>query len=177
LLEGRPNPLPVGPRLPGVLLTDHLVQQFCAGLDEVLAPVILTLDCWPAYLDPDTTPRDMIAWLGDWLGVVPDPRQTPEQQREFLRRTARLLRWRGTARGLREAVEFVTGVTPEIVEPGGAEWSERPGPPLPGGEGNVVTVRVPLAQAGRAAVRRIEQVANAMTPAHLRCVVEIQTPS
>lgn len=176
-LEGHRNPLPVGPRLPGVLLSDDFVQRFCAGLDEVLGPVVLTLDCWTAYLDPDTTPQDMIAWLGGWLGVSPDPRQTPGQQRDLLRRTARLLRWRGTPRGLREAVEFVAGVAPEIVEPGGTDWSDHSGKALPGEEGDVVIVRVPLERAGRALVRRIEQVAATMTPAHLRCVVEVGTPS
>jgi hypothetical protein len=38
-------------------------------------------------------------------------------------------------------------------------------------------VRLPLERASRATIRRIEQVATAMTPAHLRCVVEIHPPS
>src|SRR3954447_10583514 len=112
LIAGQRNPLPVGDGLPSVLLTDKVVTQFCSGLDEVLAPIVCTLDSWPAYLDPDTTPRDMLAWLGSWLGVTLDARQSAEQQREVLRRSVRLLRWRGTLRGLREAVALVAGVEP-----------------------------------------------------------------
>jgi phage tail-like protein len=173
LMPDHLNPLPVGDRLPGVLLVDDVVQQFCSALDDVLAPVVLTLDSLPAYLDPDTTPQDVVAWLADWLGIVLDPRQSVAEQRDLLRRTAKLLRWRGTVRGLREAVEFVTGVAPEIIETGGAEWSDHAGMALPGRAGNEVIVRVRLDDPRRATVRRIEKAVAAVTPAHLRYVVEV----
>jgi phage tail-like protein len=173
LMPDHPNPLPVRDRLPGVLSADLVTQQFCAGLDEALGPVVLTLDCLPAYLDPDTTPADMLGWLGDWLGVALDPRQSLDEQRDLLRRTGGLLRWRGTARGVREAVEFAVGVTPEIVETGAAEWSERPGTELPGTAGADLVVRVRLADTRRATVRRLEDAVAAVVPAHIRYAVEV----
>ena len=38
LMPDHVNPLPVGDRLPGVFHNDEVVQDFCAGLDQVLAP-------------------------------------------------------------------------------------------------------------------------------------------
>jgi phage tail-like protein len=173
MMAGQLNPLPVRDRLPGVLLTDEVVQQFCSALDDVLTPVVLTLDCLPAYLDPDTTPQDVVAWLAEWMGVVLDSRQSIAQQRQLLRRTAQLLRWRGTVRGIREAVEFAIGIEPEIVETGGAEWSANPGTALPGSEGNDVLVRVRTDDTSRGTARRIEAAVAAVTPAHIRYAVEV----
>lgn len=167
------NPLPVGDRLPGVLLTDEVVQQFCAALDDVLTPVVLTLDCLPAYFDPLTTPEDMVEWLADWMGVTLDQRQSMSQQRHLLRKTAKLLRWRGTVRGLRDAVAFATGIEPEIIESGGTEWSERPGTDLPGSVGNEVTVRLRVAELRSVNVRRLRQIVASVVPAHIRYTVEV----
>jgi phage tail-like protein len=167
------NPLPVGERLPGVLLTDEVVRQFCAAMDDVLTPVVLTLDCLPAYFDPLTTPHDMVEWLADWLGVVLDPRQSIAQQRHLLRKTAKLLRWRGTVRGLRDAVVFATGVVPEIIETGATEWSERPGTELPGRPGNEVIVRLRVDDPRSISVRRLRQTVAAVIPAHIRYEVDI----
>jgi phage tail-like protein len=173
LTEGQINPLPVADRLPGVLLTDEVVQDLCGALDDVLTPIVLTLDCLPAYFDPITTPKDMITWLADWMGLRLDPRQSLAQQRHLLRKTAKLLRWRGTVRGLRDAVEFATGVVPEIIEPGGTEWSERPDTPLPGTGSNEVIVRLRVADTRRISVRRLTEVVAAVTPAHIRYSVEV----
>jgi phage tail-like protein len=174
-MPGHLNPLPVGDRLPGVFDNDAVVQDFCAGLDEVLAPIVLTLDCLPAYLDPVTTPADMIGWLADWLGVNLDPRQSVAQQRHLLRKTAKLLQWRGTAKGLRDVVEFIVGVRPEIIETGGSQWSETPGTPLPGQPGDRVVVRLVVADPTQVDARRVGEIVAAITPAHIRYVIEIVT--
>jgi phage tail-like protein len=36
-------------------------------LHEVLAPVVATIDCLGAYLDPALTPEDFLRWLGGWV--------------------------------------------------------------------------------------------------------------
>jgi phage tail-like protein len=156
-----------------VLLTDEVVQEFCGALDDTLTPIVLTLDCLPAYFDPITTPQDMLGWLADWMGLTLDPRQSVAQQRHLLRKTAKLLRWRGTVRGLRDAVAFATGVVPEIIETGGTEWSERPDTALPGRAGNDVTVRLRVADPRSISVRRLKEVVAAVTPAHIRYSVEV----
>ena len=84
LLEGTATPAPLADILPAMLREDLFARQLCAGLDEVLTPVLLSLDSFAAYLDVGTTPEDMLPWLGQWLGVNLDPRQEAEAQRELL---------------------------------------------------------------------------------------------
>ena len=57
-VDGSPSPLPLAATLPAMLREDPFAQQLCAGLDEVLAPVLLTLDGFAAYLDVATAPQD-----------------------------------------------------------------------------------------------------------------------
>ena len=73
-LAGRaPTPAPLADTLPSMLREDPFARQFCTGLDEVLAPVWLSLDSFAAYLDLGTAPEDMLPWLAHWLGVSVDP--------------------------------------------------------------------------------------------------------
>ena len=69
------SPHPLGSTLPVVFREDDFTQRFCAGLDDVLAPVIATLDSLPAYFDPATHQlaiykRDTIVTLG-FASTVP----------------------------------------------------------------------------------------------------------
>ena len=66
----RTSPHPLGATLPALYLDDVFAQNLCASLDEVLAPVIGVLDCFPAYLDPRTAPPDMVDWLAGWTGLL-----------------------------------------------------------------------------------------------------------
>jgi phage tail-like protein len=175
-VAGQVNPLPVGTRLPGVLIDDELARQFCGGMDEALAPVVLTLDCLPAYLDPLTTPADVLPWLAEWLGLELDPNESVARQRHLLRKTATSLRWRGTVRGLRDTVEFITGIRPEIEEPGASEWSATAGAALPGRPGTDVVVRLRTPEPDEIDLRRVEEAVAAVLPANLRCMFESVPP-
>ena len=62
--DGALGALPLGAILPSMNREDPFAQQLCAGLDEVLAPVVMSLDAFPAYLDLATAPADMLRWLG-----------------------------------------------------------------------------------------------------------------
>ena len=120
-MPGLASPYPLGQTLPSLYRDDVFAQNLCDGLDEVLAPIIATLDSLPAYLDPGTVPDDMLGWLagldGDRAGRAPErgaaTRTGPD-------RASSLLQWRGTARGVAAAVDALFEVTPEIVESGGA---------------------------------------------------------
>ena len=94
-IAGLASPAPLTETLPSMLRTDHFAQQLCASFDEVLAPVILSLDALPAYLDLSTTPEDMLPWLAQWLGMSVDPSQDMEIQRSLLRSASELHATRG----------------------------------------------------------------------------------
>ena len=76
-VPGLSSPYRIAEFLPSVYQEDDpFIQRFTAGLDEVLAPVLSTLDCIDAYVDPHLTPEDFLGWLGSWVGAVVDD-ETP----------------------------------------------------------------------------------------------------
>jgi phage tail-like protein len=167
------NPLAVAAQLPGVYQDEPVVDRFCDALDEVLAPVLLTLDSLPAYLDPQTTPPDMLAWLGSWVGVDVAPAPSVTEQRTLIRDAAEMLRWRGTAKGLHEAIRLGTGLDAEVVDTGASDWSSSAGAQLPGEAGNRVIVRITAADPDTVDLGRIEQIVSDCAPAHVGHRIEV----
>ena len=138
----RPTPHPLGATLPALYLDDVFAQNLCASLDEVLAPVIGVLDCFPAYLDPRTAPPDMLDWLASWTGLLAARKLPVARRRRLVARAAALHAWRGTPDAVRELVELACNRPVELQESGGTGWSVNPGTPLPGSDQPGLVVRV-----------------------------------
>ena len=172
-MPGLASPYPLGETLPSLFRDDYLAQHLCGGLDEVLAPVIATLDSLPAYLDPATAPEDMLGWLAGWMGIVLDGHQSAERQREFVQVGVELLQWRGTARGLRAAVHALFDATPEIIESGGASTSSEARSVLPGSDQPDLLVRLGVPDPEGLDVRRLDALVEIVKPAHLPHRVEV----
>jgi phage tail-like protein len=172
-VPGLASPHPLGQTLPSLYRDDHFAQNLCAGLDEVLAPIIATLDSLPAYLDPGTAPDDMLGWLAGWMGIVLDGHQSAERQRELVQVGVELLQWRGTARGVRAAVGALFDTVPEIVESGGASWSAEPNSALPGSPQTELLVRLGVSDPEGFDVRRLEALVAMIKPAHVPHRVEV----
>jgi len=173
MIEGLESPHPLGQLLPGLYQDDDFAQRFTAGLDEVLAPVLVTLDGIEAYSDPRLAPADVVGWLAGWVGVELDEAWPVERQRALVAGAARLYAWQGTARGLRELVELYTGATVEIEESGGVAWSATPEAPLPGTPGGRVVVRLRVPDPSAVDLRRLERLVGRATPAELVPYVEV----
>lgn len=167
-----PTAHPLGERLPAVYLDDDFATRLTSAFDEVLAPVLLTLDCFSGYLDPRIAPPDFLAWLGTWVALAVDEGWSGAQPRELVARAVELHRWRGTRRGLAEHVELLTGGDVTIEDSGGCDWSPVPGGPLPGTAPAHVTVRVSVADPGRVDQRLRAAIAE-LVPAHVTVTVEI----
>jgi phage tail-like protein len=172
-IDGLLSPHPLGRTLPVVFREDDFTQRFCAGLDDVLAPVLATLDSLPAYFDPATAPEDMLAWLATWMGIVVDGHQSPARQRRLVHSGAEILRWRGTVRGVREAVRGLFGADPEIAEPGGSRWSASAGSPLPPPARADLLVRLAVPDPETFDLRRLDALVALVKPAHLEHRVEV----
>jgi phage tail-like protein len=172
LAPGLVTPFPLGASLPGLYQDDDLVQRLCAALDEVLAPVVTDLDCLDAYLDPGTTPADLLHWLAGWVGVVLDD-TPPERWRHVVRSAAALHRRRGTVGGLRDAVLAVFDVEPEIRESGGTSWSGEAGGALPGSPEPHLLVRIRVPDDVALDARRLDALVAAVKPAHVPHRVEV----
>ena len=178
------NPHPLADTLPGVYRDAWIDEQrrtarepfgtrFISALDTVLAPVLATLDNLPAYLDPDTTPEDFLAWLGEWVAASVDAGWSEDRRRAFVGQAAELYRRRGTAAGLRDHVQIHTGGLVEVVENGASSWSPKPDGKLPGSPEPVVVVRVTVDDPDAIDRTKLEALVRASKPAHVVHRVEV----
>jgi phage tail-like protein len=166
------SPHPLGETLPSVYLTDFFAQRLCATFDDLLAPVFATLDCFPAYLDPGTTPEDMLDWLAGWIGLTFDAHIDAARKRELIAVGAALLPWRGTVAGVREAVVAAFNAETEIIESGGVQWSTRPNSDAGGAPVQALLVRIVTDDPDSIDLRRLDDVVEAVKPAHVSHRVE-----
>ena len=172
-VPGLPSPLPLADTLPGLLRTDRFAESLCASFDEVLAPVLLSLDGFPAYLDLRTAPEDMVEWLAQWLGMSVDPNAALASQRELLQSAGELHARRGTRRGLELAVQAELGVPVQVVETGASSWSAEPGGDLPGEPVPAVVV-IARPRAGQDVdVERLDALVRTIKPAHILHRVQV----
>ena len=172
-LEGLETPHPLGHQLPALYQEDDFAQRFTAALDEVLAPVLWTLDNRAAYFDPRFAPADFVCWLAEWVGVVLDETWSVGRKREMVSRAGQLHARRGTRQGLSEQIQLVTGVVPDIEDTGGTSWSATPGAPLPGRPGAQVTVRIRVPDPNEIDRRRVDALVREVKPAHVRHRIEL----
>lgn len=189
-VPGLVSPHPIGRELPAVYQEDDFAQRFTAGLDEVLAPVLLTLDCLDAYFDLDLAPPDFLDWLAGWVATPTDADTGPQAdtdtgaqagpaadadsgaqaRREVIRHAVAVHRWRGTIRGVELALRVATGARVEVTDSGGVTCSATPtdGPP----PDDVPAVRVRVTGAADEAL--VRQVVASAVPAHVRLTLEFQ---
>lgn len=176
-VPGLPTPHPLIEQLPAVYLEQDFLRRFLSALDDVLAPVLLTIDNLPAHLDPRSAPEDFLAWLAQWVAVEPHEDSPVERRRETVRGAVARHARRGTAGGLADAVRLETGTEPEITESGGTAWSTASHTVLPGRARPWVTVRVGE-RPGRTIDRvRLEELIDAEVPAHVGYTLEIVPPA
>jgi phage tail-like protein len=158
-----------------MLREDLMARDLCAGLDEVLAPALLCLDAFPAYLDLATTPDDMLPWLAQWVGMSVDLGEDLDGQRELLGSAGKLHAIRGTRRGIEQAVRAALGLDAEVIETGAASWSAAPGADLPGEPGRpAVVVIVRPGPDDYVDPDRLEALVQSLKPAHVEHRVQIE---
>jgi len=172
-VPGLSNPIPLVGLMPSIFQEDPFAQQFCHGLDDVLAPVFASLDCLDTYVDPDLAPEDFLDWLGTWVGVVLREDWPVERKRAVIARSVSLFRLRGTVAGLREELQLHTGGEVQINETGGAVWSQTPGAELPGEVVPRVAVRVIVDDPATVKEAWVDDIVASSKPAHVAHQVEV----
>src|SRR5512142_428514 len=164
---------PLAEMLPAVYVDDPFTCRFLEGLDEVVAPVFMTLDCFEAYLDPSLAPEDLVDWLADWVALPVQEGWSLERRRRLVAIAVGLHRRRGTRSGLTHLIETVTGGRVEIYESGGCVASPVPSGALPGHEQPGLLVRVYVPDPGAVRFGRVDALVAANKPAHLPHTLEI----
>jgi phage tail-like protein len=173
LIESLPSPRPIGAELPAAFQEDDFCQRMMSAFDEVLAPMFTTLDCLDSYLDPELAPDDFVDWLASWVGIDIDETWTLERLRRLILDVVALYRIRGTGAGLAAHVNLYAGVTPEIEESGGCDWSETAGSPMPGSPHPHLTVRLRVEDADNVKRTTVSRIVAASRPAHMPYLVEM----
>lgn len=118
-------------QLPVGLLDDDFLARFTRLFQHMADTVWHQVDTLPHMFDTAVAPEPMVRAMGAWIGVDwIDPSLPSALQRAIVRRYAALLPWRGTARGLRQLLELVSGQE-AIVRDSGGVFVEGEAPPRP----------------------------------------------
>ncbi|WP_052668088.1 phage tail protein [Nitriliruptor alkaliphilus] len=170
------NPYPLALSMPAPYQGDSFTERFLSVFDDLIAPVLATLDSIDAYLDPWLTPPDFLPWLATWVGAELDENWSEEQQRRLVATAVGLLQWRGTKRGTVDLINHFLGADVERIEledSGGVAWSPTPRTAPPGTPRATLTVRVHVPDPEAVDVARLERLVVASEPAHVASRVEI----
>jgi phage tail-like protein len=97
---------------------EDFTERLLALFDSILADIDSSIEKFPALLDLEHAPDEVLPWIGKLLDVAYDPRWSTKVRRRVLRTIPSLYAKRGTRHGLRNAIELVFGVSCGIEELG-----------------------------------------------------------
>lgn len=170
------SPFPLEAQVPAMFAEDPMIRAFLAGLDEVWAPIVLTLDCFYAYLDPRTAPMDMVAFLGSWIRADISDAWDERSLREDVAQAHALFAMAGTAHAVRGRLVPREVESVDIEDPGTTLTSVMPTNPQDWMDPTEPVVRIRVrARAGTTNVmkERLRQIITDLTPAHVLLDVTI----
>ena len=95
---------------------EDFTERFLSLFDASIADLDRAIERYPALLDPEGIPAEVLPWLGSFLDVTFDRAWETSKRRKILRAVPELYRWRGTISGLTESIKLVFDVEPTIQE-------------------------------------------------------------
>ncbi len=93
-------------------------ERFLSLFDAAIEDLDRCIERFPALLDVQGVPAEVLPWLGRFLDVAMDPAWDEDRRRRILAAVPALYPKRGTPAGLAEAVALVFDVAPSIRELG-----------------------------------------------------------
>lgn len=107
--------------LPEIYRKDLRSHYFLARFLSAFESLYLDVEDRIAHLrelfDPFAVSADLLPWLAGWLALDWNPEWTEQAQRQAIAQAFDHYAWRGTPRGLRQAIRQYTGVEAVIEEP------------------------------------------------------------
>jgi phage tail-like protein len=174
MVDGLRTPFPLINAVPPMLAEDPFVQRMMPAFDEVLAPIISTLDCFPSYLDPALAPMDMVTYMASWLFPNYEDQLSEEGLRHALASVVERSGWRGTARGIREALQTFELASIDIEDSGSTVVSTKPTDPTTWPEVAPPTTKVTCVAGPNASIDddQIIGILRFLVPAHVILTVD-----
>jgi phage tail-like protein len=160
--------------LPAVYQEDPFTDRFVAGFDDVLAPVLATLDCLVSYFDPLLAPADFLSWLAGWVGISLEEGWPLARRRAVVATAVEMYRMRGTVAGLRANLEVLTGGQVEIADSGAVAWSRSPSAEMPGSPAPRLAVRIRVPDPSTVPMDLVDSTVAAAKPAHVVHRAEVE---
>lgn len=96
--------------------SSSFVERFLLLFDSLYQDMSREIEKVPMYFDPDSTNKEMLLWLAEWLSMDHVYIWREAQLRYLVKHALELYRQRGTANYLRKIIELYTEKTPYIVE-------------------------------------------------------------
>jgi phage tail-like protein len=174
MVAGMVSSAPFVELLPAVYQEDPFTGRFVGGFDDVLAPVLATLDCLVDYFDPLLAPEDFLEWLAGWVGIELEEGWPPSRRRAVVATAVEMYRLRGTVAGLRANLEVLTGGRVEIADSGGVAWSRSPDADMPGSPAPRLAVRIRVPAPASVPMDLVDSAVAAAKPAHVVHRVEVE---
>jgi phage tail-like protein len=173
-VAGARSPFPMQEQIPAMLAEDPLICAFLRGLDEVVAPIIQTLDCLDAYLDPYVAPPDMVAFLGSWVLADIDDVWNEDAIREDVAKAHERAVWAGTAQAVRNRLVPREVASVEIDDSGDTLTSTMPTDPQQWDDSGAPSVRVRAPGGDR---EQLSRLVSRLVPAHVTLEVDVSSSS
>jgi phage tail-like protein len=97
---------------------EDFTERFLALFDSSIGDLDRAIERFPALLDPEGVPDEVLPWLGQFLDVAFDPLWDAPRRRAILKALPRLYRERGTLAGMKTAMRLAFDLEPVIRELG-----------------------------------------------------------
>jgi phage tail-like protein len=102
--------------MPAVFRQDPFMQRLLRMFDELLIPLLETVDAVDCYFDPLMTPPAFVDWLASWVGEELSAAWPDRSRRGLVSEAAAIHRARGTRAGIKRAVELVAGCEALVID-------------------------------------------------------------
>lgn len=178
-IPGLQHPHALVGQLPAIHQQDDFTRRFVAAFDDLLAPVLSTIDQFDTYLDPWLAPADFVGWLAGWVGVELDQNWSDEQQRRLVATGVRRHARRGTRAGLSDDVVQFLGVDRaqvDVTDSGEVSWAASPSGEMPGSWPPSVVVALSWSGQDDPDTDRLTQLVREVVPVHVAVTVRVVRP-
>ena len=157
------TPFPLIQSVPPMLAQDPFIQRMLPAFDEILAPIISTLDCLDSYFDPAIAPEDFLRYLSTWVTSNTGNEFSIPGLRHEIATAVAMSEWRGTTSCLSER----GGVTVSTTATDPATWPDAA--PM------VATVTVTPLKDSPNSIENITKLIEDFVPAHVQLNVVVAT--